>query len=80
MLLLGSKGNFGYGLNINILRFTGYFSSLWAQKDHVFKIKSVLDNMGHVFGKYKPSICFQVVLLLVSGLLEVSWTSCMEGL
>lgn len=66
VLLLVSRGNLGCGLNIKILMFLDDFSGLWAQRDQVFEIKSVLENTGHNLGKCKPHVRFQVVLLLVS--------------
>ena len=63
MLLLGSGGNLGCGLNI--LRVPGYFTGLWEPRNQVFEIKFVLEDMGHISGKYKPCICFYLVLLLV---------------
>lgn len=84
VLLLGSRGNLRCGLNIKILIFLDDFSGLEAQGDQVFKIKSVLENTGHIFGEHEPRVCF---LLLVScrtrGEADVSsgrsLSLCMEG-
>lgn len=42
VLLLGSRGTLEYGLSIKVLRFPVYFSGLWAQRAHVFKMKKCL--------------------------------------
>lgn len=61
VLLLGSRGTLGYGLNIKVLRFPVYFSGLWAQRAHVFKIKNAckiwnisLENTPLVFVSRLP--------------------------
>lgn len=58
VLLHGSGGNLGCGLNIP--EYWGF-----PQKGYVFENKFVLENMGHIFGKDKSCVCFQVVLPLV---------------